>query len=93
MRGTPRALISGTAENSGDDIIFTPSDSMTPASIPAVDWEYAVYRNATEIMGFMEGTEDLKRGESISLFAPAAASGDILKIRYKGEEVFDIVIF
>lgn len=91
-RTTLGAIISGTAENSGDDIIFTPSSSMTPTTILAADWEYAVYRDATEIMGFTSGTEDLTRGESISLPALGAAGGDTLKIRYKEKDVFDILI-
>ncbi|GEM_PF-637354 len=92
MGATPGALISGIAENSGDDIIFTPSNSMIPATIPAADWEYAVYRDATEIVGFTAGTEDLNRGESISLSAPGVADGDTLKIRYKEKDVYDILI-
>lgn len=89
---TPGAIITGTAENSGDNVAFTPSSEMTPRTIPAVDWEYAVYRDATEIAGFTAGTAYLNRGETISLPVPDATVADILKIRYKEKDVFNIQI-
>ncbi len=90
---TPRALISGIAENSGDDIISTPSNEMIPSTILAADWEYAVYRDGTAIVELTTGTEDLNRGESISLSAPGAAGGDTLILKYKEKDVFNIMIF
>ncbi|MDI6884110.1 MAG: class III signal peptide-containing protein [Hadesarchaea archaeon] len=96
---TPSALITGTAENRSDNIVFTPSSEMTPSSIPAADWEYCVYSSAgTQIApasGWTAGTGTLARGTPIKLSSLAGGggdSGDILKIRYKGDKVFNITI-
>ncbi|MDI6884109.1 MAG: hypothetical protein QMD00_03070 [Hadesarchaea archaeon] len=89
---TPQALVSGTATISGDNILFTPSSEMTPSTIAQADWQYAVYRDATVVVSFTAGTADLKRGETIQLPATGASSGDVLKIKYKDKDVFNISV-
>ena len=91
----PSAIIIGTATlKSGDatEVIFTPSNTMVPTSIPAAEWEWAIYRGGTEIKAMTLGTTFgiLNRGIPVSLTGitggptSSAASGDILKIKYKG---------
>ncbi len=83
----PSAMITGTAEKSGDNVVFTPSTSMTPSTISAADWSWAVYHYATKIASG-SGTEDLKRGVTVSLPAADATSGDKVKIKY-GDTWYD----
>lgn len=84
--------ITGLAEKNGDNIVFTPSTTMTPASIPHEDWEYAVYRGASKVYpvdtDWKPGTATLERGTSIALVATGVQSGDVLKIRYREKDVF-----
>ncbi len=79
----PSAIITGVAEKSGDNVVFVPSQSMTPDTISSDDWEWAIYRGAIQIASG-SGTEDLKKGMSVALTAPDAASGDEVKIKYDG---------
>lgn len=85
----PSAIITGTAVKSDNNINFTPSSTMTPASIPAADWEYAVYRGATPVTDFTDGTATLERGIPVALVAAGNQVGDLLKIRHLGN-VFDV---
>lgn len=90
---TPSALIAGTAENSSNNIIFEPDSTMTPETIPTADWEYAVYSSGgTEITAFTAGTANLQRGIPVTLTGAGGDGGDTLKIRYKGDTVFNITI-
>lgn len=90
---TPSALVTGTAENSSNDIVFTPSSEMTPSTIPTADWEYAVYTSAgVEVTAFTAGTTTLERGIPVTLSAAGGDGGDTFKVRYKGSTVFDITI-
>jgi len=79
----PSAIITGVAEKSGDNVIFIPSQSMTPDTISSEDWKWAIYRDAAQIASG-SGTEDLEKGVSVTLVAPDAASGDEVKIKYDG---------
>ena len=89
----PSAIITGTAVKSGDNINFTPSSMMVPASIPSTDWEYAVYRGTSRVYptdtAWAAGTTTLQGGIPVSLLATSVQSGDLLKIRYKAKDVFD----
>jgi hypothetical protein len=76
-------VITGTATKSGDNVIFTPSASMVPASIPSTDWEWAIYHGADNIAGGT-GTGVLERGGPVILTAASAVSGDNVKIEYGG---------
>ena len=87
----PAAIITGTATlNSGDDtiVIFTPSNTLVPTSIPAGEWSWAIYRGGSAIKVLAPGPAgvDLERGIPVNLggITGGAASGDILKISYKG---------
>lgn len=87
----PSAVITGTAtRESGDNttVVFTPSNTLVPTSIPAADWNWAIYRGGTEVkaMTTSGGPDILERGIPVSLtdIIGGAASGDILKIKYKG---------
>jgi len=83
----PSAIITGTAVKSGDNINFTPSNTMVPATIAQADWEYAVYRGATVIKDWTLGTtvgRDLNRGIPVPLAAAGSQVADLVKIRYKG---------
>ena len=81
---TPSAMITGMAVKSGDNVIFTPSDSMIPPEISAGDWEWAIYRDAVVTASSANTTDDLKRGIPVALQAPDALNGDKLKIKYNG---------
>lgn len=87
-RATPGAMITGTATISSTDntvLIFTPAATLTPSPIPASDWSWAVYRGATSL-GTGSGVGELRPGipVSIDIGDTALASGDKLKITYKG---------
>jgi len=85
----PSATITGTAVLQTDnDITFTPSTTMVPSSISTADWEWAVYRDATQVTGFTSATATLERGVPVELDTNAQV-GDIVKIRYKGTTVYD----
>jgi len=79
----PSALISGTAENVGDDIVFTPSTPMTPTTIPAADWEYQVSSDGTIITAFTTGPSALEVGVPVTLTDAGDDGGDKLTIRLK----------
>ncbi len=84
----PSAIITGTASlKSGDNtvVIFTPSTTMTPATIAAADYEWAIYDGAT-LKGSGSGTTDLQRGIPVEFDAGATelSSGYTLKIKYGG---------
>ncbi len=83
----PSAIITGTATKSSDGttVTFTPSNTMVPTSILAADWQWAIYRGGTVIKATTDGVGTLNRGIPVSLTGiTGAASGDILKITYKG---------
>jgi hypothetical protein len=84
----PSAIITGTGVKSGENINFTPSNTMVPSSILAADWQYAVYRGATKVYpaatDWQPGTGTLNRGLPVGLTATGNLVGDILKIKYKG---------
>jgi hypothetical protein len=80
---TGPAVITGTATKNGDNVIFTPSDSMVPASISSTDWEWAIYHGTDNVAGGT-GTGVLEREVPVSLTAASAVSGDNVKIKYKG---------
>ncbi|MEM3421931.1 MAG: class III signal peptide-containing protein [Candidatus Hadarchaeum sp.] len=84
----PSAIITGTAVKNGDNINFTPSSTMVPSKINAGEWEYAVYRGATAISSWQTVSFDLERGIPVALSASGCQTGDLLKIRYKGN-VYD----
>lgn len=103
---SPKSRIIGIAENLGENIKFTPSNSMVPENIPSGDWEWAVYTaSGTKLMDFTyPGAADyspgsntnLSVGVSVTFGAPGIDLGntnDLLLIRYKGNEVFEIRIF
>ena len=83
--GTPSAIINGTAEIEGDNVVFTPSDTMTPAEIPAGEWKWAAYRGSAEEARSSFMSKVLKAGEEVSLgksgYTPER--GDEIKIFYK----------
>jgi hypothetical protein len=83
---TSPPVITGTATKSGDNVIFTPSSSMVPASIPSTDWEWAIYHGADNVAGGTGTGEgfSLERGRSVTLTAENAVSGDNVKIKYEG---------
>jgi hypothetical protein len=81
---TGPAVITGTATKNGDNVIFTPSDSMVPASISSTDWEWAIYRGTDNVAGGM-GTGVLERGVQVILTAENAVIGDNVEIRYEGK--------
>lgn len=87
----PAISITGSAEKSGESVVFTPSTAMTPDSIPATEWEYAVYSDSTVVKDWDSTQVALERGIPVSLTAPGNQSGDTLKIRYKGA-VYDTLI-
>ena len=85
----PSALsVTGTASKSGDNILFTPSISMIPPTIPADNWKYAIYRGATKVYpvdtDWAPGTVTLERSIPVQLVATGNQIGDTLKIKYKG---------
>ncbi|MEM4188854.1 MAG: class III signal peptide-containing protein [Candidatus Hadarchaeum sp.] len=85
----PSAIITGTAVKNGDNIInFTPSSTMVPSKISAGEWEYAVYRGAEAVSSWQTVSFDLERGIPVALSASGCRTGDLLKIRYKGN-VYD----
>ncbi len=75
---SPSAIITGTAIKSGENINFTPSNTMTPASIDSGDWEYAVYRGATPVEDFTSGTAALERGIPVVLVATGNQVGELM---------------
>lgn len=91
----PAFSIRGTASKDGDNIVFTPSTGMVPTTIPATEWDYAVYRGATRIYptakDWESGTATLERAIPTVIVATGVQVGDVLKIRYKGE-IFDTLI-
>lgn len=84
----PTLSVTGTASKSGDNILFTPSTSMIPPTIPADNWEYAIYRGATRVYpvdaDWVPGTVTLERSIPVQLVATGNQVGDTLKIKYKG---------
>lgn len=91
----PAISITGMATKSDDNINFTPSTAMTPSSIPAADWKYAVYSDATKVyptaIDWADAPGDLKAGIPIALVATGNQVGDVLKIRYK-DSIFNTLI-
>jgi hypothetical protein len=83
---TGPAVIKGTATKNGDNVIFTPSASMVPASISSTDWEWAIYHGTDNIAGGTGTGEgaNLERGVPVSLTAASAVNGDNVKIKYEG---------
>jgi len=87
----PSAIITGTASlKSGDNtvVIFTPSTSMTPTTIAAADYEWAVYDGAT-LKGSGSEATDLERGVPLEFGAGTElSSGFKVKIKY-GDTWYD----
>ncbi len=92
---TPSAVIAGSAENTGDNVTFTPSSSMTPENIAVGDWEYALFdAGSVKVVDYTAGTDALARGTPVYLTATgmeAASSGYSIKIRYKGSYVSEAI--
>ncbi len=88
----PSAVITGSATlKSGDNTVveFTPSTSMTPTTIAAADYEWAVYDGAT-LKGSGSGASDLERGIPLEFDAGTTelSSGFKVKIKY-GDTWYD----
>jgi hypothetical protein len=101
----PSVIITGTAENSGENVVFTPNNTMVPENILASDWEWAVFTYSGAMLvdftspGATDRSPDagtnLARGTPITLGAAGVdlgTTGDVLKIRYKKSEVYQITI-
>lgn len=89
----PSAIITGTAIKNGDQVNFTPSNTMVPNSIQDSDWKYAIYRGAQQVYPLsgwatVSGAT-LQRGLPVALTATGNQTGDVLKIQYQGKNVFD----
>lgn len=84
----PSAVVTGSATlDENNDVIFTPSSSMTPTKISAGEWDWAVYRGASKIgSNTADTTNDLERGVPVKLDLANddGQSGDEVKIKYKG---------
>ncbi len=102
----PRAIITGSAENSGDNIVFTPSNTLTPENIPASNWEWALFTAQGSMLvdytypgaaGYSPDTgTNLARGVPITFGAEGidlGTTGDKLKIRYRGKDIFESELF
>ena len=91
----PALSVTGAASKRGDNIVFTPSTAMVPPVIPADNWKYAIYREATKVyppeVDWASGTATLERSIPVQLMATGNQVGDKLVIMYKGS-VFDILI-
>ena len=88
----PTVTITGEAKvGTGNTITFTPKSMVgTPETIPAADWEYAVYRDATVVKAKTGGPGSLSKGVPISLSTDdAPAIGDVVKLWYKGSSIGD----
>jgi hypothetical protein len=88
----PSSIITGTATiASGDNttVVFTPSSTMVPSSIPAADWRWAIYRGGTAVKTMSDGVGTLERGLPVNLpnVTGGAKSGDLVKIQYHGNVV------
>lgn len=87
----PSAIITGTAENIGDTLKLTPSNTMVPDNIPAADWEYRIEQSTGAVrVDFTSGPESLSQGVALVLSGASivdVTAGDIVKIRYKGGDV------
>ncbi len=87
----PSAIITGSAKlagtaGAGVDVIFTPSNTMTPSTIATADWTWSVYSGAT-LVETGSGSADLERGIPVTVaiaIGNTVAVGDTLKITYKG---------
>ena len=91
-RAAPTVTITGTASlGTGNEVIFTPTSLVgAPDDIPAADWEYAVYRDATAIKARTAGPGPLQKNIPISLSTDQAPqSGDKVKLWYKGTSIGD----
>jgi hypothetical protein len=84
VMSTGPTIITGEATKNGDNVNFTPSASMVPASISSTDWEWTIYHGTDNVAGGM-GTGVLERGLRVILTAENAAIGDNLEIRYEGK--------
>jgi hypothetical protein len=87
----PSAIITGTARlagtaGAGVDVYFTPSNTLTPSPIAAIDWTWSVYRGGALQENGTAGIQTLTRGIPVTLDITTAAVqvGDTLKITYKG---------
>ncbi len=87
MGTSPSGIVTGQATlDSSNDVVFTPSNTMTPATIVTTDYEWAVYDGATLKGSDSTPSDNLTAGlpVTLDLANDDGASGYIVKIKYGG---------